>query len=113
MALHDAGVGCWDTKFAYFNPRSSQMDPSIKTEIDLPNFPSYVSGHSDFSAAAADVLSYLFPADAAFFASQRDEAAQSRLYGGIHYQSDIKSGLQQGKAISDFTVNFAQSDGAN
>jgi membrane-associated phospholipid phosphatase len=113
MALHDSGVGCWDAKYAYFNPRPSQMDPTIKVEIGLPNFPSYVSGHSDFSAAAAEVLSYLFPADAAYFASQRDEAAKSRLYGGIHFPSDIQFGLQQGKQIGDFTVNFATSDGAN
>ena len=113
MALHDSGVGCWDTKYAYFNPRPSQMDPSIKVEIGLPNFPSYISGHSDFSAAAADVLSYLFPSDATYFNSQRDEAAMSRLYGGIHYPSDIKYGLQQGKQIGDFTLNFATSDGAD
>jgi membrane-associated phospholipid phosphatase len=113
MALHDSGVGCWDTKYAYFNPRPSQMDPGIKVEIGLPNFPSYISGHSDFSAAAADVLSYLFPSDATYFNSQRDEAAMSRLYGGIHYPSDIKYGLQQGKQIGDFTLNFATSDGAD
>ena len=113
MALHDAGVGCWDTKFTYFNPRPSQMDPTIKVEIGLPNFPSYISGHSDFSAAAADVLSYLFPSGTAYFNSQRDEAAMSRLYGGIHYPSDIKYGVIQGKQIGDFTVTFAQSDGAN
>jgi NAD(P)-dependent dehydrogenase (short-subunit alcohol dehydrogenase family) len=113
MALHDSGIGCWDTKFAYFNPRPSQMDPSIKVEIGLPNFPSYISGHSDFSAAAADVLSYLFPSGASYFDAQRDEAAMSRLYGGIHYPSDIKYGLIQGKQIGDFTVTFAQSDGAD
>ena len=64
MALHDAAVGCWDAKFTYFNPRPSQLDPSIKTVIGLPNFPSYTSGHSTFSAAAAAVLSYLFPSGA-------------------------------------------------
>ena len=57
MAMHDAAVGCWDAKYAYFNPRPSQLDPSIKTKIGLPNFPSYTSGHSSFSAAAAVVLS--------------------------------------------------------
>jgi hypothetical protein len=58
-------------------------------------------------------LSYLFPSDATYFNSQRDEAAMSRLYGGIHYPSDIKYGLQQGKQIGDFTLNFATSDGAD
>ena len=84
-----------------------------KIEIGLPNFPSYTSGYSDFSAAAADVLSYLFPSGATYFDAQRDEAAMSRLYGGIHYPSDIKYGLIQGNQIGDFTVTFAKSDGAD
>src|SRR6202049_5166062 len=67
MAMHDAGVACWEAKFHYFNPRPSQMDPSIKTEIGLPNFPSYTSGHSTFSGAAAAVLTWLFPSGKAYF----------------------------------------------
>ena len=113
MALHDAGVACWDTKYFYFNPRPSQLDPEIKVQTGLPNFPSYVSGHSDFSAAGADVLSYLFPSGATYFNAQAQEAAMSRLYGGIHYRSDISVGLAQGQRIGDYTVRFAKSDGAN
>ena len=113
MALHDAGVACWDAKYTYFNPRAVQLDRSIKTLIGLPNFPSYTSGHSTFSAAAAEVLSYLFPQAADWFASQRDEAAMSRLYGGIHYPSDISVGKDHGIRVGDYTVRFAQGDGAN
>jgi hypothetical protein len=113
MALHDSAVTCWNTKYAYFNPRPSQMDPSIKVLIPLPNFPSYISGHSDFSAAASDVLDYIFPSNGGYFDGQAQEAAMSRLYGGIHYPSDIKYGLIQGKQVGDFTVNFAKTDGAN
>jgi membrane-associated phospholipid phosphatase len=113
MALHDAAVSCWDTKYFYFNPRPSQLDPTIKTWTGLPNFPSYVSGHSDFSAAGADVLSYLFPSGASYFNAQAQEAAMSRLYGGLHYPSDISVGLAQGQRIGDYTVRFAKTDGAN
>jgi membrane-associated phospholipid phosphatase len=113
MALHDAAVGCWDAKYAYFNPRPTQMDPSIKTVIGLPNFPSYTSGHSTFSAAAATVLTYLFPSQAASYAAMRDEAAISRLYGGIHYRSDIEIGKEHGAKIGGYTVRFAQQDGAD
>ncbi len=81
MALHDAAVACWDAKFTYYNPRPSHLDPEIKTMVGLPNFPSYTSGHSTFSAAAAAVLSYLFPNGAAVFDREKDEAALSRLYG--------------------------------
>ena len=100
MAMHDAGVGCWEAKFYYFNPRPSQLDPSIKTQIGLPNFPSYTSGHSTFSAAGAAILSYLFPSGAGSFAAMRDEAGISRLYGGIHYPSDIEAGKLHGARIA-------------
>jgi hypothetical protein len=113
MALHDAGVACWDAKYFYFNPRPTQLDPTIKTWTGIPNFPAYVSGHSDFSAAAADVLSYIFPSGASYFNAQAQEAAMSRLYGGIHYPTDINVGLTHGKRIGDYTVRFAKADGAN
>lgn len=113
MAMHDAAVACWEAKYFYFNPRPSQLDPDIKTVIGLPNFPAYTSGHSTFSAAAAVVLSYLFPGGAAAFDAMKDEAAISRLYGAIHYRSDIGSGKDHGRRIGGYTVSFAQQDGAN
>ncbi len=112
MAMHDAAVGCWDTKFTYFNPRPSQLDRSIRTVLGLPNFPAYTSGHSTFSAAAAEVLSYLFPGATASFAADMEEAAISRLYGAIHYRSDIETGKAHGKRIGGYTVRFAREDGA-
>jgi hypothetical protein len=113
MSLHDAAVGCWETKFYYFNPRPSQADPGVKTCTGLPNFPAYTSGHSTFSGAAATVLSYLFPEDEAFFTAQAEEASISRLYGGIHYRSDIEKGFEHGIVIGGYTVGYAQTDGAD
>ncbi|MDX2180940.1 MAG: phosphatase PAP2 family protein [Bryobacteraceae bacterium] len=113
MAMHDAAVGCWDTKYAYFNPRPSQLDRGIRTVVGLPNFPAYVSGHSTFSAAAAEVLSYLFPNAASKFEADREEASISRLYGGIHYRSDIEVGKSLGKRIGGYTLRFAREDGAD
>jgi membrane-associated phospholipid phosphatase len=113
MALHDAAVACWDTKYLYFNPRPVQLNPDIRTVIGLPNFPSYTSGHSTFSAAAAEVLSYLFPGGAAAFEAQKEEASISRLYGGIHYRSDIEVGKSHGQRVGGYTVRFAQLDGAD
>jgi hypothetical protein len=112
MAMHDAAVGCWEAKFHYFNPRPSQLDPGIKTQIGLPNFPAYPSGHSTFSASAASILSYLFPSGAGSFDGMRNEAGISRLYGGIHYRSDIDAGKAHGERIAGYTLTFAQGDGA-
>ena len=112
MAMHDASVACWEAKYVYFNPRPSQMDPAIKTDIGLPNFPAYPSGHSTFSGAAAAVLSYAFPGSAAEFAQAADEAGISRLYGGIHFRSDITEGKAHGTRVGSFTVRVAQGDRA-
>jgi hypothetical protein len=113
MTLHDAAVGCWETKYFYFNPRPSQINSAIKTCTGLPNFPSYTSGHSTFSGAAATVLSYLFPSESEYFNSEASEASLSRLYGGIHYRADIDMGMKHGKVIGGYTVGYAQSDGAD
>jgi hypothetical protein len=112
MAMHDAAVACWRVKFRHFNPRPAQLDPSIKTSIGLPNFPAYPSGHSTFSAAASGVLSHLFPSGSASFAAQAEEAGVSRLYGGIHYRSDITEGKAHGQRIGAALVRYAQGDGA-
>jgi membrane-associated phospholipid phosphatase len=113
MSLHDAAVGCWDAKYAYLSPRAAQLSSDVKTAIGLPNFPSYTSGHSTFSGAAAEVLIYLFPGGQADFEKNRDEAAISRLYGGIHYRTDNEVGVTHGKTIGDYTVRFALRDGAD
>ena len=112
MALMDASIACWDTKFLYFNPRPSQVDSRIKTVTGLPNFPSYTSGHSTFSGAAATVLGHLIPGKAAEFTAMAKEASLSRLYGGIHYRSDCEQGLICGQRVGGFAVNRAKIDGA-
>jgi hypothetical protein len=110
MAMHDAAVACWGTKFQYFNPRPGQMNPLIKTVIGLPNFPSYPSGHSTFSAAGAEVLSYLFPEASSNFGALSDEAGMSRVYGGIHFRSDVQAGKAHGQRIGSAVVQFAKAE---
>lgn len=112
MSLMDAAISCWDAKYTYYNPRPCQADPTIKTLTGLPNFPSYISGHSTFSGAAAEVLGYLVPASKTKFDAMASEASLSRLYGAIHYRSDCEVGLQVGRKVGSFAVNKAASDGA-
>lgn len=112
-ALMDAAVVCWDTKYFYFNARPCQLDPSIKTLTGVPNFPAYISGHSTFSGAAAEILGYLVPAKANDFKEMATEASNSRMYGGIHCRSDCEQGLIVGKKVGGFAVERAKVDGAN
>jgi hypothetical protein len=111
MAMQDAGIACWDAKYYFHYPRPVQAMPGFKTILGTPNFPSYTSGHSMFSAAASVVLSHIFPDEAAAFDSRYKEAAISRLYGGIHYRFDIDEGGTSGKAVGQFVVNRLVLDG--
>jgi PAP2 superfamily len=113
MTLMDAAIVCWDIKYHYFNPRPTQVDPSIKTLTGIPNFPSYVSGHSVFSGSAATILGYLLPANATKYSSMANEAAMSRLMGGIHYRIDCEAGITVGNNVGNYAVLRAQNDGAN
>ena len=111
MAMMDAAIVCWDTKYYYFNPRPCQMDPRIKTLTGVPNFPSYISGHATFSAAAATILSHLVPAKASQYDAWANEAAQSRFYAGIHYLVDCTAGLKSGNGVGAYAVQRAKTDG--
>lgn len=109
--LQDAGIACWDAKYTYWTIRPSQMDPAISTPVGLPNFPSYVSGHSTFSGAAAEILSYFFPAEADSLWAQASEASQSRMYGGIHYRFDAEMGVELGKKIGSLVAQRLKNEG--
>ena len=86
--------------------------------ISTPPFPSYTSGHSTFSGAASRILERFFGTDAvrfslvsdglpgverfyARFSQAAEEAGQSRIYGGIHWQYDNQAGLASGRALGD------------
>ena len=103
-AMMDAGICCWDSKYFYWLLRPSQADPLITTPVGLPNFPSYTSGHSTFSAAAATVIGGLLPSTAEDVWDMAEEAALSRLYGGIHYRFDNESGLDGGALIGTLAL---------
>jgi hypothetical protein len=121
MALGDAFISCWQTKFShpYLRPVTyinRYISPQWQSFIASPPFPTYDSGHSVASAAAAEVLTALFgevaftdnahvkegQAARAFtsFEAAANEAAISRLYGGIHFRMDIENGLRQGRCVA-------------
>jgi hypothetical protein len=112
MSMMDAAIVCWATKYKYFTPRPSQVDPRIKTTTGLPNFPAYISGHSTFSAAAATILGHIVPDRVTAYDAMAKEASISRMYGGIHYRSDCETGLLVGKNVGGYAVQRAMSDGA-
>ena len=99
MAIFDGFVSCWRSKYEYWMARPVMRSPGLTTVVPTPNFPSYTSGHSTVSAAAATVLGEAFPADAGEFLAEAQEAAISRLWGGIHFRHDNEAGFVVGVAI--------------
>ena len=75
------------------------IDRTWLSYIATPPFPSYVSGHATTSGAASTVLASFFPDRAATLDALAEEAAISRLYGGIHFRSDSEGGLDLGRRI--------------
>ena len=113
MAMMDGGISCWDAKYYYHYPRPIQTIAGFTTIAGTPNFPAYTSGHSVFSAAGAEVLAYVFPQDAATFRAWAEEAAISRVYGGIHWTFDATVGTAQGIDVAGYTIAIARNDGAD
>lgn len=113
MAMMDGGIACWDTKYYYHYPRPIQLIPGFTTIAGTPNFPSYTSGHSVFSAAGAEVLAYIFPDKANTLREWALEAAVSRVYGGIHWTFDATTGTAQGINVAGYTITRAKADGSN
>jgi hypothetical protein len=131
VALADAAIACWDTKYTYdaWRPETAiqlaDQDGNAATTVDAnwrpllltPPHPTYVSGHSTFSAAAAGILAATFGDNTAFsttsatlpgvtrsftsFSQAADEAGLSRIYGGIHTSLDNEAGKAIGAKVAD------------
>jgi membrane-associated phospholipid phosphatase len=111
-AMFDAGVACWDAKYAYWTARPAQLDVGFRPVFAAPNHPGYPSAHTCFSTAAAGVLGHLFPRDASVMAALAREAGESRLWAGIHTASDVTAGEAIGRAVVDRAVARARDGGA-
>lgn len=124
IALADAFISCWDEKYRsnLIRPETViniYIDEEWRPALQTPPFPEHTSGHSVISRSAAITLTKLFGDDFAFtdtvedeyglpirsfnsFLEASEEAAVSRLYGGIHYMPAIKYGVEQGEKVGKF-----------
>ncbi|WP_373492826.1 vanadium-dependent haloperoxidase [Aquiflexum sp.] len=121
IALFDGFIACWDEKYrsvlirpeTYIN---KYIDEDWLPLLQTPPFPEYTSGHSVISNAAAETLTKLFGEPFHFvdstevayglpvrkfdsFRQAADEAAISRLYGGIHYMPAVVNGATKGQKV--------------
>ncbi len=124
IAIADAFISCWDEKYRsnLIRPETlinQHLDENWRPVLQTPPFPEYVSGHSVVSGAASEVLTAIFGDNFYFeddtelpyglpirsfesFRKAADEAAISRLYGGIHYRAAIDVGIDQGRKLGRY-----------
>ncbi|MFT6970787.1 MAG: hypothetical protein ACJAXX_001353 [Roseivirga sp.] len=127
IALSDAFISCWDEKYRsnLIRPETlinQYIDENWLPKLQTPPFPEYTSGHSVISNAAAIVLTSIFgegfsfhddseekyglpPRDFTSFIQASEEAAISRIYGGIHYRPAVENGVTQGRALGNYVVD--------
>lgn len=126
LTLHDAFISCWNEKYKSDRIRpetaiNKYLDPKWRPLLQTPPFPEYTSGHSVASASASVVLTYLLGDNFSFtdtsevyfglperdftsFYQAANEAAISRLYGGIHFRDACEAGVKQGRLIGNHVV---------
>jgi membrane-associated phospholipid phosphatase len=125
LALNDAGVACWHSKYFYNIERPVSylrrvIDPNWTPHNPFtPSFPAYPSGHATFGAAAAEVLTDIFghnyamtdrchdgrtdflgmPRSFSSFREMAEENGYSRLPLGVHFLMDAQEGVRHGYEI--------------
>lgn len=107
MAAHDASVACWDAKYTYWAMRPFQLDPEFKPLFTTPNHPSYPSAHSCISTAFATVLADLFPVNKENIMGLANQATEARIWGGIHFRSDVEAGIKLGEDVAGAVLSHA------
>jgi hypothetical protein len=112
VAIYDATIAAWDTKYAYNRPRPSDLQPALAA-VTPPASPSYPDEHATAAGAAATVLAYLFPADADMFRTWGDEASNSRVEAGVAYPTDVTAGLDLGRQVGERAADWGRADGSN
>jgi len=122
FGLSDAFISGWKVKYEtnYIRPVTAiqrLIDANWLPQVNTPPFPEYTSGHSVGSGAAGEALTVLVGDNVSFtddthvsrgipaktfasFNEAADEAAVSRLYGGIHFAEAINVGVEQGRCVA-------------
>jgi len=100
IAMADAGVFAWTTKFTYWTIRPFMYIPNFTPLFTTPNFPSFISGHSTFGGAIGIMMGLILPKYQAIGQHIAENAADSREYAGIHFRTDDQVGLTSGRQIA-------------
>lgn len=112
VAIYDATVAAWHSKYKYNRRRPAEVEPKLTPAVPAPESPSYPSEHAVAAGAASAVLAYLFPDKAKLLADKAEECGDSRLLAGVQYRSDVVAGLRLGRQVAAPVIERAKADGS-
>ena len=110
VAIYDALIAAWDSKYAYNRRRPGEADPQLATALPTPRSPSYPCEHAVAAGAGSAVLAHLFPKEAQRFTEAGEEASRSRVLAGVVYPSDARAGLDLGRAVAAQVIAYLKLD---
>jgi membrane-associated phospholipid phosphatase len=113
VAVYDATVAAWDSKYAWNRACPAAVDSTIKPVTAAPVDPCYPSAQAVAAGAASVVMSYLFPNMGETYTDLAEEAGRSRIFAGAAFPSDVAAGLQLGKQVGQTVVAHAVADGSS
>ena len=113
IGMYDGFISCWDAKYAYWGIRPDQFDTSYHSLLPTPPFPGYPSGHAMMGSVMAELCSYFFPAERAYFLKRAKDGAESRFQAGIHFRTDNEVALDLGKKVAAAVIQKVKDDGAD
>lgn len=88
-------------KLLHDRRRPYEVDPTLHPTVHLPRHnSSWPSGHSSDAAVKGALLADALPAEAAALLGDAAEVAWSRVYGGVHFPSDVLEGARIGAAVA-------------
>jgi hypothetical protein len=136
IAQADAGIVAWDAKYVYEQLRpitairnadqdnnpNTIADPNWEPLLDTPPFPDYISGHSVFGGASAEILKLFYGTDNisfdipsqelpgvaryyGSFSQAAQEDADSRIFGGVHIEAATIDGVEVGRNVASSVFN--------
>ena len=113
MAMYDATIAAWESKYFYNRARPSELDHNLPTAVDVPDSPSYPSEHAAAAQAAAAVLAAFLPNEAQSFQDMADQAGRSRVLAGVQFPSDVAAGAALGQKVAEQIIARAKADGSD
>jgi hypothetical protein len=113
VGYYDGFIACWDAKYTYWGIRPNQYDTTYHSLVPTPPFPGYPSGHAALSSISAELYSYFFPAEQAYFRQKAKDVAESRFQAGIHFRTDNEVAVELGKKVAAAVIQRAKTDGAD